>query len=771
MILKLLLLVLILQPCSLPSLSRHLDVEAMNIARDVSDANDLTLMTQRRRSAITGSLGPQKTSSISKWLTTLGANGRWPDSEINYLSGCPAQTAGWPAQDHWRRVIVLASAWHGGLTGTEALVNNATVREAVTRTMDFWFSNDFTNPSCVDQGGTAACPCDTPGFWNTNWFSNTILIPQLTTQTCLILGEMLTPTQLSNCTNIALRAYSTFVRKPTFLTGANLLDVAKVGIDQGLLNGNTTLLGDAYLRIHNEVIVHDTLKADGIRPDGTFGQHDGIIYNGNYGKDYAGDVLDLEVAAADTQFAANDTSKAVFTSLFDADSWMVARNVITGVNHWDLSVVGRAISLPVLDKHYTPRATAQLNINLTQVQELGNLWNSDVLTRFAQSLSGVASSANVAKLTGNRMFYANDYMVHRGSNYITTLRMYSKRTLNTECTVSQNLLGFHLSDGTLYTYLQGNEYEDIAGAWDWNLIPGTTTDFGATPLDCSHTKFTGIESFVGGVSTGTTGIAVMRYTNPLTKALRWQKAWFFLADGSQHVMVSGLSSTSTASVVTVLDQRLHVGDVVVDGVALAASGTFSFPDAQSMWHGGVGYVFPLSNGTFPLNVDVGIKQGDWSKIGTSKRPPFTVDLMTATISHRDHAVPYAYTAFPGMDRDPFVARATTPLPFSTLQNDEHISAVFDSLRNTVMMVFWDAAGGSFTFSHDDFGRVTILSTGSAALILDLTSFKVTLADPSQELASLMITVVMDGSIRGSRAGNVVLPSGGVAGSSVHVVLE
>ena len=30
--------------------------------------------------------------------------------------------------------------------------------------------------------------------------------------------------------------------------------------------------------------------------------------------------------------------------------------------------------------------------------------------------------------------------------------------------------GFHLSDGTVYTYLDGNEYEDIAAAWDWNLI-------------------------------------------------------------------------------------------------------------------------------------------------------------------------------------------------------------------------------------------------------------------------------------------------------------
>ena len=65
--------------------------------------------------------------------------------------------------------------------------------------------------------------------------------------------------------------------------------------------------------------------------------------------------------------------------------------------------------------------------------------------------------------------------------------MYSNRTKNTECLNNQNvsiifslrslnhetdclrqILGFHLSDGTVYTYLKGNEYEDIAASWDWN---------------------------------------------------------------------------------------------------------------------------------------------------------------------------------------------------------------------------------------------------------------------------------------------------------------
>lgn len=37
-------------------------------------------------------------------LSTLGSDGKWPDSEINYTTGCPAQTGSWPAQEHWERI-------------------------------------------------------------------------------------------------------------------------------------------------------------------------------------------------------------------------------------------------------------------------------------------------------------------------------------------------------------------------------------------------------------------------------------------------------------------------------------------------------------------------------------------------------------------------------------------------------------------------------------------------------------------------------------------
>lgn len=57
------------------------------------------------------------------------------------------------------------------------------------------------------------------------------------------------------------------------------------------------------------------------------------------------------------------------------------------------------------------RATGEIHLNLTQIQVLGQLWNSDVLTTAYNGLSKSTSDANAGALVGNRMFYANDYMV------------------------------------------------------------------------------------------------------------------------------------------------------------------------------------------------------------------------------------------------------------------------------------------------------------------------------------------------------------------------
>ena len=120
------------------------------------------------------------------------------------------------------------------------------------------------------------------------FFVKVILVPKLVAASCLLLNDTLTPTQLGNCTNISSRSYHTFISGivgGAAVTGANTLDIATIGIDNGLLTANTSLLSDAFGRVHAEVVTQSKPRTDGIWPDGSFAQHGGIIYNGNYGKD------------------------------------------------------------------------------------------------------------------------------------------------------------------------------------------------------------------------------------------------------------------------------------------------------------------------------------------------------------------------------------------------------------------------------------------------------------------------------------------------------
>ncbi|KAJ7741579.1 polysaccharide lyase family 8 protein [Mycena maculata] len=693
-------------------------------------------------------------------LYLVMSSGQWPD--VDYTAGCAAQRANWPIQLHWQRISTMAGAWHGGLAGAEEFVRDPDLRANISLAMGYWFANDFTNLACLDSGGTEKCPCTTPGLWNTNWYSNCILNPALISMSCLLLNDSLLQTELAGCTTITGRTYAAIDRNINgigLITGANALDFAKIGIDQALLTKDLYLLTDAYSRVHKEVVIMDAVTADGIRPDGSFGQHNGILYNGNYG--LTNDVVDLEIGSGGTQFSAPPASQTALATLLDGDRWMIYANVLTGVLHWDFSVLGRFIAFPTADN----QATGSIHLNLTEIDVLGQEWNSTALGTFTNTLSTNATTANAGALKGNRMFYDNDYMVQRGSDYVTTLKMYSSRSLNTECTNLANPFGFHLSDGALRTYIQGSEYEDIAASMDWDLIPGITVDLNATPLNCAQTQWAGIENFVGGASDGKRGVSAMRYMNPLTKSLQWQKTWFFLDDDVQLVMVANISSATNASVVSVLDQRLFGGTVIADT-----------PDddpqtqTRSLWHGNVGYTFPDSP-AFSLTIDIGEKSGNWSAIGTSTQPPLIVDLFAAWITHESLDASLSYTIYPGTDFGTFTQKKGES-QLVIIQNDDLVSAVLDQRRSTVMGVFWATGGGAVDVSVD--GPATpdfsVSANESAAFIFDFGSGDMTVSDPSQTLSAITLTLGGNGDMPWGSDDSITvlftLRNGGVAGSSV-----
>lgn len=303
------------------------------------------------------------------------------------------------------------------------------------------------------------------------------------------------------------------------------------------------------------------------------------------------------------------------------------------------------------------------------------------------------------------------------------------------------------------------------------VIPGTTVDYGATPLTC-NSGVKGRNAFVGGASDGNVGVAAMTYTNPTTRATSFQKAWFFLDDDTQHVMIPLVNSTSNAPIFSVLDQKRYQVPILVD--SLPTVGNTNFTNAKTLWHDSVGYIF--DNGV-NLSVEASSRTGNWADIGISTQGEATVDLFAAWIDHGPAGTPFtpvSYTIFPAINNGIFFAKV--PLTkITNIQNDAHITAVYDEAHRTAMFVFWDSVGGCASFSPSNWeAPVTVAANGNSAVIFRLDTGQVTVSDPSQTLSALQVTITVEntGAVPPgwgydlSKQLTFQLPSGGMAGASV-----
>ncbi|GAB1520800.1 hypothetical protein RhiTH_003888 [Rhizoctonia solani] len=653
-----------------------------------------TLYKQRVASIIPGSGATAE--NVQNYMSKIREDGTWAD--VDYTTGCDARRANWPASVHWTRILAMAGAYYG-TPGVTEYAKSPELWGVISRAMDYWFANDFGtigNGACMDGGGLVddLCPCGTPGLWNTNWYSNVILVPRTAGSACMLLRDELTPTQLGNCTHMTARSYAVFYRElqPAYTAGANTLEIASIGISAGLLEnnrtGNTTRLFEAFDRIHNGLVVQNEDYVDGVKPDGSFHQHIGMIYNGNYGGVFSGNIAALELQSLNTRFQANETGRNVLGLLLGGTQWMIYSDPGRKKHFWDYTVIPRFISFALADN----QASSGVGGVDKNYRILGDSWNQTEMQRFVRDLEPVPTSVNAGPLVGNRMFWSSDYMVHRTEDTITTLKLISNRTKSSECTNTQNPYGFHLSDGVMYQYSTGAEYHDMWATIDWNLTPGSTTDYNATVLECSKTEVLGIEAYAGGISAGDVGVAAMKYLNPQTQQFSFRKAWFFFSDNVQHVLVNGIVSGTSAPVYSNLDQRLHKGAIYINDDEVE-SGNYS--SVNSLWHSGTGYLFPGSQGT-KIWLNEGNKTGEWKNIGTSSQPAYTTDMFAASIFHDPSNLggPIEYSIFPatGSNED-FKTKATKTTP-KTIANDGTVSAAVDSEGHLMGAAFWAEGGGS-----------------------------------------------------------------------------
>lgn len=602
-----------------------------------------------------------------------------------------------------------------------------------------------------------------------------ILMPKLISNACLLLKQNLTDTQLGNCTQVIQRVYNridTFVIGIGPMTGANMLDSSTSILNLGLLTDNTTIATDALSHFYNQTLIIPETGVDGVKIDGSYLQHFSQLYNGNYGKDFINSVVNMFSQTDNTTFIPPPESQSAFLTLMNATEWMIISNNNVSLL-WEYSVIGRMVSFISADK----QASGGVALNLARIEQSTSNWpNAAAFKNIVNSLNGLSNATTgQGDLSGTRGFFTSDFLVHRSPSYVTTLKSFSTRTSNSECNNDQNPFGFHLSDGAIYSYIDGNEYSDVFAAWDWNLVPGTTVDYGATPFGCNITQFYGNTSFVGSVTPSNNngfsskgGMAVMQYLNPMTGSLRWEKTFYFFP-GFYAVQIGPISSQSSAPIITTLDQSNLKGDVYVNG-KLAVSDAISNQKNQTVWHNNILYTILDDSVALKINTD-SHSANNWSTIGISQGIA-TQRIFTATLEHSaaslqsaNNTAPISYIAQLGVDsKTNSDIDSTVQLVY---QDDDALGKVrgaYNPKDQTIALAFWTA--GTYITQWN-----LTVKTDQPILTFftkETSGYIITVSDPTQLLTQVNIDVTQTGGT--SRQLQIILPSSPSAGSSVSYSL-
>lgn len=378
--------------------------------------------------------------------------------------------------------------------------------------------------------------------------------------------------------------------------------------------------------------------------------------------------------------------------------------------------------------------------------------------------------------------------MHRRESFVIGNKMLSTRSTNSELVNGANPLGYHLGQGTLFTYVDGTDYKDIWASWDWNLIPGTTVIRGKPDLAATTVKYSGQRDFVGVVSDGHVGAAVEDYVDPLDGHIAYKKAWFYFGD-AVLVSITNIQTKEVgdAPIITVLENRAKAdGGAFIDGTQVQL-GNDTKAAGSTLFYGGNGYL--AYDRPFDLTLSEGERTGNWSAISTSAAGLSTVPIFSAYMTM--DAPKATYALFPATSQRKLAHEAEKP---SWIPVDgDGISGAAG--QGVLSLVFWPG-GDHRSITVDlaavgwaDRGTVEVKSGQPGIYLLTgrrkkgsddgALTLEVSAADPTQKLTTATLELVFTKpvgeavkdacslAVQSKIGFDFTLPTGGLAGSSVR----
>lgn len=360
-------------------------------------------------------------------------------------------------------------------------------------------------------------------------------------------------------------------------------------------------------------------------------------------------------------------------------------------------------------------------------------------------------------------------MVNLREDYGFATAMFSDRISAFEFGNGENLKGWYTGMGM--TYLYNNDLtqymDDYWPTVDSYRLAGTTTD-GSYQTPAAWASYYNPRNWVGGVTMDSlySGAGMdFSLSGSTGSSLAGKKSWFAFDDEIVAVG-SGISGGDGRTVETIVENRKLTGDnsntLTVNGAVKDGSLGWSETMEGTQWahlSGNVlgtdiGYVFPEAPAVNALRE---ARAGAWKDINTTQSDTLkTRNYLSLAFNHGSNPqnAGYSYMLLPGKSADATANYSAHP-DVQVLSSSNAVHAVKESKLGLIAANFWQA-GTVEGITAVQPTAVMVKESGSGTV-------KVSLSDPTQQQASVSITLARQGLVlvEKDEGVNVVVDADGV----------
>lgn len=625
----------------------------------------------------------------------------------------------WNAKNHVDYVRTMLKAVY---SEGNKYFGNEEIKAKIKKSLEYWVTSGRVE-------------CD-------NWWQQQIGVPTIVADILMLDPEELTD-EVRTVLNAEAAKGSIFnetitdriTERPVANTGANLTDKLLTSFKIDVATGNEAELYDAIRLLENELRVFKKVRtdefgedSDGIKADYSFHQHVDQIQSGSYGNDFVKGVSKIISAMKGTKYKLSDYALNEFASfLLDGQQWMEYNGYL------ELTTAGRHITRP----------NAIKGMRQTILQAVEALEGNEQLDRYDELMSMKKNRLiDGDKFEGNRHFWLSDYMSHNRNGFHAGVKLASSRTKCGEVVNNENLLGYYLSDGVTTIMQDGDEYYNLMPLWNWNRLPGTTTPQGGlknlndwAEWNGEHLwNWKGNRNFVGGVSDGMYGAAVMDYSRD---GLDAHKAWFML-DDRMVALGNGINSYTDMDIYTNINQCVLDGDIISskNGVKTKLNKDAKKFSSDYILHDGIGY---MTDSEVEISAEERENKYAVINLGSAyKDVDEKNNVFELGINHgiKPSNASYQYSVVFGANEEKMDSLIQNN-NVKVLYNDDKIQAVYDEKNKITEAIVWKM--GTIEIP----GGLTVNANKKCAIIvreLDGGNLEITVSNPTNEPKDLQLVV-------------------------------